>query len=55
MWTLILTVTLGTPAIWSVPSVTSERACSDAGVAWESAARKSLDRSVRTAWTCAKL
>lgn len=55
MWTLILTVTLSTPTMWSVPGFTSERACTDAGVAWEIAVHKSLDKGTRTAWICAKL
>lgn len=55
MWTLILTVTLSTPVIWSVPGFTSERACTDAAVAWEISARKSLDKGMRTAWICARL
>lgn len=34
MWTLILTLTFGTPAVTSVPGFASEHACQIAGQQW---------------------
>jgi hypothetical protein len=53
MWTLILTVTVNTTTMLSVPGFTSEHACQVAAWAW--AASEHLEqKDVRTSWVCVR-